>query len=128
MINRRELNLSDPDSEALKTMAVNTRAELRQMLAEGLAKSRRALEETTEDHLTKMWRFRMNDRVVSEGPRYAMISNGAMTHLAHHLAAFVGGEGAGDLWSVPRQRVLRRWKCRVGSDNAGESRKARYNL
>jgi hypothetical protein len=53
MINRQELNLSDPESEALKTKATNTRAELCQMLAEGLAKSRRALEETTEDHLTK---------------------------------------------------------------------------
>ncbi len=31
------------------------------MLAEGLAKSRRALEETTEDHLTKMWRGRVYD-------------------------------------------------------------------
>ena len=27
MINRRELNLSDPDSEAMKTKVVNTRAE-----------------------------------------------------------------------------------------------------
>ena len=70
--------------EVMKTKAVNTRAELCQMLAEGLARSRKALEDTTEDHLTKMWRFRMNDRVVSEGPRYAMISDGAMTHLAHH--------------------------------------------
>jgi hypothetical protein len=43
MINRRELNLSDPDREVMKTKAVNTRAELCQMLAEGLAKSRRAL-------------------------------------------------------------------------------------
>jgi uncharacterized damage-inducible protein DinB len=84
MINRRELNLSDPENEVMKTKAVKTRAELCQMLAEGLARSRQALEETTEDHLTKMWRFRMNDRVVSEGPRYAMISDGAMTHLAHH--------------------------------------------
>jgi uncharacterized damage-inducible protein DinB len=84
MINRRELNLSDPENEAMKTKAVGTRAELCQMLAEGLAKSRKALEDTTEDHLTKMWRFRMNDQVVSEGPRYAMISDGAMTHLAHH--------------------------------------------
>jgi uncharacterized damage-inducible protein DinB len=84
MINRRELTLSDPENEVMKTKAVNTRAELCQMLAEGLAKSRKALEDTTEDHLTKMWRFRMNDRVVSEGPRYAMISDGAMTHLAHH--------------------------------------------
>ena len=84
MINRKELNLSDPENEVMKTKAVNPRAELCQMLAEGLAKSRKALEDTTEDHLTKMWRFRMNDRVVSEGPRYAMISDGAMTHLAHH--------------------------------------------
>jgi uncharacterized damage-inducible protein DinB len=84
MINRRELNLSDPENEVMKTKAVGTRAELCQMLAEGLAKSRKALEDTTEDHLTKMWRFRMNDQVVSEGPRYAMISDGAMTHLAHH--------------------------------------------
>jgi uncharacterized damage-inducible protein DinB len=84
MINRRELNLSDPENEVMKTKAVGTRAELCQMLAEGLAKSRKALEDTNEDHLTKMWRFRMNDRVVSEGPRYAMISDGAMTHLAHH--------------------------------------------
>ena len=84
MVNRRELDLSDPENEVLRTKAVNTRAELCQMLAEGLAKSRRALEDTTEEHLTKMWRFRMNDQVVSEGPRYAMISDGAMTHLAHH--------------------------------------------
>jgi uncharacterized damage-inducible protein DinB len=84
MINRRELNLLAPGNEVMNTKAVNTRAELCQMLAEGLAKSRKALEETTEDHLLGMWRFRMNDRVVSEGPRYAMISDAAMTHLAHH--------------------------------------------
>jgi uncharacterized damage-inducible protein DinB len=84
MVNRGELNLSDPANEAMHTKAVNTRGELLAMLGEGLAKSRKALEDTTEDHLTQMWRFRMNDRVVSEGPRYAMISDGAMTHLAHH--------------------------------------------
>jgi len=84
MINRRELNLLAPGNEIMQTKAVNTRAELCQMLAEGLAKSRKALEDTTEDHLLGMWRFRMNDKVVSEGPRYAMISDGAMTHLAHH--------------------------------------------
>jgi uncharacterized damage-inducible protein DinB len=84
MINRRELNLSDPANDVMRTKPVKTRAELCLMLATGLAKSRKALEDTTEDHLSGMWRFRMNDRVVSEGPRYAMISDGAMTHLAHH--------------------------------------------
>ena len=81
MINRRELNLLAPENEVMKTKAVNTRAELCQMLAEGLAKSRKALEETTEDHLLGMWRFRMNDRVVSEGPRYAMISDLSLIHI-----------------------------------------------
>jgi uncharacterized damage-inducible protein DinB len=84
MVNRAELNLSDPANELMQTKAVKTRAELCQMLAEGLAKSRKALESTTEDDLMKMWRFRMHGKVVSEGPRYAMIADGAMTHMAHH--------------------------------------------
>jgi uncharacterized damage-inducible protein DinB len=84
MVNRREVDFSDPASDVMRTKAVKTRAELCHMLAEGLAKSRRALEDTTEDHLLGMWRFRMNGKVVSEGPRYAMIADGAITHLAHH--------------------------------------------
>jgi uncharacterized damage-inducible protein DinB len=84
MVNRRELDLSDPASDVMRTRPVKTRAELCQMLAEGLAKSRQALEDTTEDHLLGMWRFRMNGKVVGEGPRYAMIADGAITHLAHH--------------------------------------------
>jgi uncharacterized damage-inducible protein DinB len=84
MVNRRELNLSDPANDVMRTKPVKTRAELCHMLAMGLAKSRKALEDTTEDHLLGMWRFRMDGQVVSEGPRYAMIADGAMTHLAHH--------------------------------------------
>jgi uncharacterized damage-inducible protein DinB len=93
MVNHRELDLCDPDDEGIRTKAVNTRAELCQMLSEGLAKSRKALEETTEDHLTKMWRFRRNGQVVNEGPRYAMISDEAMSNLAHHrgqLTVYLG--------------------------------------
>jgi uncharacterized damage-inducible protein DinB len=84
MVNRKELDFSDPANELMRTKPVKTRAELCQMLAEGLAKSRKALEDTTEEHLTKMWRFRMNGKVISEGPRYAMIADAAITHLAHH--------------------------------------------
>jgi uncharacterized damage-inducible protein DinB len=84
MVKRREMDLSDPDNEVMNTKPVKTRAELCQMLADGLARSRKALEETTEEDLTKMWRFRFQGKVVSEGPRYAMISDGAISHLAHH--------------------------------------------
>ena len=51
MINRRELNLSEPGNAVMKTKAVGTRGELLQILGEGLPKSRAALEATTEDHL-----------------------------------------------------------------------------
>jgi uncharacterized damage-inducible protein DinB len=84
MINRRELDLSDPANDVMRTKPVRTRAELCHMLAMGLSKSRKALQDTTEDHLLGMWRFRMDGQVVSEGPRYAMIADGAITHLAHH--------------------------------------------
>jgi uncharacterized damage-inducible protein DinB len=84
MVNRHELDLSDPANEMMRTKPVQTRAQLCQMLAEGLEKSRKALEGTTEARLTEMWRFRMNGQVVSEGPRYAMIADGAMAHMAHH--------------------------------------------
>jgi uncharacterized damage-inducible protein DinB len=84
MVNHRELDLRDAGDDGLKTKPAKTRAELCQMLSEGLAKSRKALEDTTEEHLTKMWRFRRNGQVVSEGPRYAMISDEAMSNLAHH--------------------------------------------
>ena len=84
MVNRRELDLSDPANDVMRTKPVSTRAQLCLMLAEALAKSRKALESTTEDHLLGMWRFRMNGHVISEGPRYAMIADGAMSHLAHH--------------------------------------------
>ena len=84
MVNRRELHLSGPASNMLRTKPVKTRAELCHLLADGLARSRKALEETTEDHLVGMWRVRVDGRVVSEGPRYAMISDTALTQLAHH--------------------------------------------
>jgi hypothetical protein len=31
----------------------------------------------------KTWRLKMDSQVLSEGPRYFTISNGALSHLAH---------------------------------------------
>jgi uncharacterized damage-inducible protein DinB len=84
MIDRDELNLADASNEMMRTKAVETRAELLKMLDEGLGKSRKALEGTTEEHLLKPWRLRMNEQVASEGPRYVMIADGALSHMAHH--------------------------------------------
>jgi uncharacterized damage-inducible protein DinB len=82
MIDRDELDLDA--SESFRTKAVETRAELLRLLDEGLAKSRKALENTTEEHLMTPWRLVMGGHVLTEGPRYAMIADGALSHLAHH--------------------------------------------
>jgi uncharacterized damage-inducible protein DinB len=63
---------------------VESRAELLRLLDEGLEKSRIALAKTTEQHLMKPWRLKMGDQVMTEGPRYVMITDGALSHLAHH--------------------------------------------
>jgi uncharacterized damage-inducible protein DinB len=84
MIERDELNLDDASSEQFKTKAVKTKAELVQQLEEGVAKSRAALENTTDAHLMKPWKFMMGGRVVNQEPRYVMVLNSVFSHLAHH--------------------------------------------
>jgi uncharacterized damage-inducible protein DinB len=84
MIERDELDLDTPAGADFRTKTVDTRAELLRLLDEGLAQSRRALENTTEEHLLTKWRMVWGERVLTEGPRYAMISGGALSHMAHH--------------------------------------------
>ena len=84
MIERDELDLGGPSGETFRTQVIETKAGLLKALDEGLAKSRAALENTTEEHLMKHWRLTMGGQTLAEGPRYVMILNGALSHLAHH--------------------------------------------
>jgi uncharacterized damage-inducible protein DinB len=84
MIDRDELDLQAPANAGFKTKAVGTRAELLRLLDEGSAKSRKALHNTTEEHLMKPWRLVMFGQVMTEGPRYLMLMNGMFSHRAHH--------------------------------------------
>ena len=82
-------DLDSPSGETFRTKTVETRAELLKLLEEGLVKSRAALNNTTEDHLMKPWKLTMggeqgNNQILTEGPRYTMIADGALSHLAHH--------------------------------------------
>ena len=114
MVNRKELDLSDPANEVMRTKAVKTRAELCQMLAEGLAKSRKALEDTTEEHLTKMWRFRMNGKVdqrrsqVRHDRRRSHHPPGSPPRPAHCVSSASGNQGTGDLRTLRRRTLLAR--------------------
>lgn len=84
MVDYDELDLDDPHGCTFRTRAVETRAELIAMLDRGLERSRRSLSQTTEEHLMKPWRLKMNGNVLSEGPRYIQIADGALSHLSHH--------------------------------------------
>ena len=83
MIDDDETDLSGA-GESFRTRSVESRAELLTLLDKSLAKSRRALAGTTEDHLMLPWRLKMGDQVLTEGPRYSQIREGAFAHLAHH--------------------------------------------
>jgi uncharacterized damage-inducible protein DinB len=83
MIDHDEVDL-DGGGKGLRTQAVETRAELLSLLDQGLAQSRRALKNTTEEHLLKPWRLKKGEQTLAEGPRYANIRDGALSHMAHH--------------------------------------------
>jgi uncharacterized damage-inducible protein DinB len=83
MIDHDELDLNG-NGRAFRTQVVETRAELLSQLDESLAASRKGLEETTEEHLMKPWCLKMGSQVLTEGPRYVTIAEGALSHLAHH--------------------------------------------
>ncbi len=84
MIDTDEIDFGEPSSDQFKTKAAGSRAALLQLLDKGAADSRRSLETTTEEHLMKPWAFKMGGQVVSGGPRYTMILDGVLGHLAHH--------------------------------------------
>jgi uncharacterized damage-inducible protein DinB len=83
MIEHDELDLNG-NGKSFQTKAVESRTELLALLEEAMQSSRKALESTSEAHLMNPWRLVMGGQVLSEGPRYETITNGAITHLAHH--------------------------------------------
>jgi uncharacterized damage-inducible protein DinB len=84
MIEMDELDLNAPSGASFRTKVIDTREGLLKALDEGLEKSQAALAKTTEEHLMKTWRLVMVGQSLMEGPRYEMIANGALAHLAHH--------------------------------------------
>jgi uncharacterized damage-inducible protein DinB len=83
MIENDETDLSGA-GQSFRTRSVATRAELLTSLDDGLARSRKALEATSEEHLMRPWTLKMGGQVLTSGPRYQQIANGALSHLAHH--------------------------------------------
>jgi uncharacterized damage-inducible protein DinB len=47
-------------------------------------KARESLKGTTDEHLMTSWRLLVGGTVVLEQPRYAVLQNSVLNHLAHH--------------------------------------------
>jgi uncharacterized damage-inducible protein DinB len=48
-----------------------------------VASARKALQNTTDEHLMQPWQLRVGGKVVDEKPRHIMIAD-TISHLAHH--------------------------------------------
>ena len=84
MIDRDELDLGHPSAEPFKTKVLDKRTELLKILDDGLIKSRKALERTTDEHLKRPWRFIMGGQILFDAPRYVALSESLFCHMAHH--------------------------------------------
>jgi uncharacterized damage-inducible protein DinB len=82
MLEQDELDVTAAGEHQTRSVATNR--ELLERFDEALAKGRRALAATTDEHLMTTWRMLAGGHVVSEQPRYVAIRDGALNHLAHH--------------------------------------------
>ena len=79
MVDHDHLDLAAGD----KPSPPSTGAERLAAFDKSVAEARRALSNTTDDHLMQPWQLRMGDQVLDEKPRYIMITD-TFSHLAHH--------------------------------------------
>jgi uncharacterized damage-inducible protein DinB len=79
MVNQDELELDEYKKEPLRTTS-----ELLKGLEEGVAASKKALANTTDEHLMKNWRLLVHGHVASDQPRHIAIRDAVFSHLSHH--------------------------------------------
>lgn len=84
MVLQDELDFAKRSESSFVPKTQLTSADLVRMLDESVAEARAALQQTNDDHLMTLWRFRVGERVVSEEPRHIMIQDSVFNHLSHH--------------------------------------------
>ena len=72
-----------PGAKSPFAREMKTPQELVQVMEEGFAAARKALQGTTDEHLMKPWQLKMGGKVVAEGPRHVMMRD-CLMHIAHH--------------------------------------------
>jgi hypothetical protein len=83
-ITTEELDLKPVGGTPYRPQVAETNRELVELFDRSLVEAREALAKTNDDHLMKPWRFLVSGQVVSEQPRYVVLTDAVFAHLAHH--------------------------------------------
>src|SRR5262245_45117011 len=83
-VNQDELDINPPDRKDRPSIEAKTTGELLKMFDDSIAKARKALQNTTDEHLMTNWKLLSGGRAVSDTPRYSMLRTGVLNHFAHH--------------------------------------------
>jgi len=83
VIDRDELDVMPQEGSNVDTKPLRTPEELVQAHDKGVAEARRALQNTTDEHLKKPWKLLAGGHVVAEDPREIVLRDTLM-HLSHH--------------------------------------------
>ena len=84
MVKQDAFDLRSPEAAKYKPLEWKTRAELLAAHDAAVTGAREALRNTNDEHLLTPWKFMAGGHVMSENPRYIMIADSVISHLAHH--------------------------------------------
>src|SRR5258706_9673093 len=83
-IEHDEFDIKAPNAAEFSPSVVPTSRELVELLDQSVARARASLQTTTDEHLSKPWKFLVGGHLVSEDPRYVVLRDSMFNHLAHH--------------------------------------------
>ncbi len=83
ILTTEELDINPPGGRP-RPPQPGTRKELASALDDSVAKARKALEATNDDHLLKDWKLLAGGKLMMQAPRHVMIRDTVFNHLAHH--------------------------------------------
>jgi uncharacterized damage-inducible protein DinB len=83
-VNQEFIDFNPPDGRRFTPPSTKTNKDLLAAFDASLEKARAALKSTNEAHLMTPWQYRSGGKVLVEQPRYAVLRDGVLNHLAHH--------------------------------------------
>lgn len=84
IVNTEELDIHPKNGDQPRPPQATTRRELVAALDDAVAKARKALQSTTDEHLLGDWKLLAGGRLMMQDARHIMIRDSVFNHLAHH--------------------------------------------